>query len=93
MVLGGTVDVEGKFAKRKSIERASSRSLKASMNAGYRSLIIWSKDTLGLYCFSSRAASVSSFRPKALASFFSKALWSLNLASSGSWRRYCMSLV
>jgi len=80
--------VDGRFAKRKSSDNASSRSLRASTKVGYRSLIIWSREILGVLFFSNLAASPTSPLPRDLAIFFASALWSRNLLRRGSWRRY-----
>ncbi len=84
MVLGGTVEVDGRLANKKSKEQASSRSLRASTKVGYLSLMMWSKEMRGLPVFSNRAASPASPLPRDLAIFFARALWSRNLLRMGS---------
>lgn len=68
------MEVDGRFAKRKSSDSASSRSLRASTKVGYRSLIMWSREILGVPVFSNLAASPTSPLPRDLAIFFANAL-------------------
>lgn len=84
MVFGGTVAVDGRFENRKSKDRASSRSLSASIKVGYLCLMIWSSEILGVLFFSYLAASPTSPLPRDFVIFLARALWSLNLLMRGS---------
>ena len=87
------MEVDGRLANRNKRLNASSKSLRASMNVGYLSFTMWSRESLEEPFFSSLCASPASPLPNCLAIFLPKALWSRNLARRGSWRRYWMSRV